>query len=60
MLLQAARAGQAANVAMLLKLGGDPNLTEGSGQTPLHMAATHDVKGQFTDNQCTFNMLTIS
>ena len=41
----AARLGQVANAEHLLKLGADVRVTDASGQTPLHVAAVHEITG---------------
>jgi ankyrin repeat protein len=41
----AARYGQIGNASALLELGADPNIGDASGQTALHVAATHEITG---------------
>ena len=42
----AARLGRVDNAEVLLRLGADVNIIDSSGQTPLHVAAVHEITGQ--------------
>jgi len=41
----AARQGQVINATVLLQLKANPNTVDASGQTALHVAATHEITG---------------
>ena len=46
----AARLGQVANAEALLRLGADVGVVDASGQTALHVAAVHEITGQYASD----------